>query len=319
MNLRRFVVLMFAVGSPCLFGAVASGPVVNNGTINYATDRVTLNGSGFEPASTAPNVRLNGASLKIDSFSNAQIVATLPAHTSVGSYSLTVTNSQGEATVFDLTYGAAGPQGPMGLAGPRGAAGATGQAGLTGATGPQGPKGPSGAPGLEGSQGPAGATGPAGPAGPAAPAMTFVVAEQQADVALPGDAQPHLVNSLGLPNGGTYIIQGTQSFQVSFSINCYVAAVPLGRRALVDESRPVADVSVPVGNGGLPAFLVGTSDDGLNLNVTVPIFGYYVAPTGGATIQLWCRPDVPATAVAHGYGETGEPQSASMLSALQIQ
>jgi len=94
-------------------------------------------------------VQLNGAALKIDSFSIAQIVATLPANTAAGSYSLTVTKQPGGATVFDLTYGAEGPQGPMGpqgVAGAKDQQGATGQAGFTGATGPQGPKGPAGAP-----------------------------------------------------------------------------------------------------------------------------------------------------------------------------
>ena len=105
MKLRGIAVLVLALSTPCLFGTVVSGPAVNSGTINYATSRVTLNGSGFEPANTAPNVQLNGTALKIDSFSIAQIVATLPANTPAGSYSLTVTNSQGAATVFDLTYG----------------------------------------------------------------------------------------------------------------------------------------------------------------------------------------------------------------------
>jgi hypothetical protein len=95
-------------------------------------------------------VQLNGAALKIDSFSIAQIVATLPANTVAGSYRLTVTNSQGAATVFDLTYGARARRDRWGRKGPqeqRVLQGATGQAGLTGATGPQGPKGPAGAPG----------------------------------------------------------------------------------------------------------------------------------------------------------------------------
>ena len=138
MKLRGIAVVVLACSTPCLFGTVVSAPVVNNGTINYATSRVTLNGSGFEPATTAPSVQLNGAALKIDSFSIAQIVATLPAKIGAGTYSLTVTNSQGAVTVFDLTYGAEGPQGPMGPAGAMGPQGATGQGGLTGATGPQG-------------------------------------------------------------------------------------------------------------------------------------------------------------------------------------
>ena len=48
MKLRGIAILVLAVSAPCLFGTVVSAPVVNNGTINYATNRVTLNGSGFE-------------------------------------------------------------------------------------------------------------------------------------------------------------------------------------------------------------------------------------------------------------------------------
>ena len=84
MKLRGIAILVLAVSAPCLFGTVVSAPVVNNGTINYATNRVTLNGSGFEPAKAAPVVRLNGAALIVDSFSIAQIVATLPAKTAAG-------------------------------------------------------------------------------------------------------------------------------------------------------------------------------------------------------------------------------------------
>ena len=120
MKLRGIAVLAMAVSTPCLLNAVVVGPVVNNGTINYAKNQVTLNGSGFEPATTAPVVRLNGAALLLDSFSNAEVVATLPAKTAAGTYTLTVVNSQGGSTVFDLTYGAEGPQGPMAPGGPIG-------------------------------------------------------------------------------------------------------------------------------------------------------------------------------------------------------
>jgi Collagen triple helix repeat (20 copies) len=92
-------------------------------------------------------VQFDGAKLKIDSSSNTQIVATLPADTPAGTFSLTVKNSQGSSSIFDLTYGTTGPQGPAGPAGARGPQGATGQAGSTGATGPQGSKGSAGEPG----------------------------------------------------------------------------------------------------------------------------------------------------------------------------
>jgi hypothetical protein len=290
--MHRITLTLLLLVAPLSVLAATTGttPVVNSGTINYSSNRVTFSGSGFEPAKTAPTVKFNGIALHLDSFSNTQIVATLPAAAPIGTFRLTFTNSQGSSSYFDMTYGAAGPQGPRGA---------------------------QGAQGLEGSQGP---TGPAGPAGPAAPAMTFVVAELQADVPLPGDAQNHLVNSLGIPNGGTYILQGMQAFDVDQNLYCWVAAIPLGRRESAREGRSIAHASVPVENGGLPAFHVGTSTDNLDVYTVVPIFGYYVAPAGGATIQLWCRQDRDAIAFAHASGANGldDTQTASMLSALQV-
>jgi hypothetical protein len=151
MKLRGIAILVVALSATSLFGATAAiVPVVNNGTINYGKNQVTLNGAGFEPASAAPVVRLNGAALVLDSFTNAEIVATLPAKTPAGTYTLTVVNSQGAGTVLDLTYGSEGPQGPMGPQGATGAKGATGPQGIAGVPGPAGPTGP---------------TGPQGPAG----------------------------------------------------------------------------------------------------------------------------------------------------------
>ena len=120
---------MLAVSAPGLFGAAVSGPVVNNGTINYQTNQVTLIGSGFEPTKVAPTVVFSSTTLSVVSASNNQVVATLPAGVSAGTFSITVTEAGGASTLFDLTYGATGPQG---LVGPQGAAGA--KASAAGAT-----------------------------------------------------------------------------------------------------------------------------------------------------------------------------------------
>ncbi len=130
--------------------AVAATPVVNSGTINYSTNQITLIGSGFQPAKAKPTVSFNGAASTVGTFSNTQIVATLPTGLTPGTFTLVITNSQGNSVTFDMTYGAIGLQGP---AGPTGAQGPTGPAG---ATGPQGPRGITGAPGAPG---PAGANG----------------------------------------------------------------------------------------------------------------------------------------------------------------
>ena len=150
----RKLSLLFALLSAPLFAIAASNtPVVQNGTINYLSNQITLVGSSFEPGKTAPTVLFNGQALTLTSFSNTQIVATLPSALPPGTFNLTVTNSSGNSVVFDMTYGATGPQGPIGEAGPIGPQGLTG---ATGATGPQGPRGLTGAPGAPG---PAGANG----------------------------------------------------------------------------------------------------------------------------------------------------------------
>jgi hypothetical protein len=248
MNLKGITVLVLALSAPCLFGTVVSVPVVNNGTINYQKNQVILNGSGFEPAKTAPTVQVNGAALKIDSFSIAQIVATLPANTAAGSYSLTVTNSQGAATVFDLTYGAEGPQGPMG---PQGA---TGQAGLTGATGPQGPKGPSGAPGG---------------------VLSFSVNSQPNSLKLPFNNDFATVNAIFLPNAGTYVIGGQQPFfnndpKVQAYIACALVTSFPSPFELADGA-PRSTVTVPPGS-----------------SATIPLNGYYIADKPDTTLMVEC-------------------------------
>jgi len=118
--MRKILLATLLLLAPCL-GSAAADPVVQSGTINYASNQVTLTCSGFQPGKAAPSLHFNGAELKVDSSSKTQIVATLPANIPAGTFRLKVTNSENESEVFDLTYGATGPQGP---AGPQGATGA---------------------------------------------------------------------------------------------------------------------------------------------------------------------------------------------------
>lgn len=150
--MRRIIIAAFLFFAP-LLATAASVPVVQSGTINYLTNAITLKGTNFQPGKAAPTVLFNGSGLTLTSFSSTQIVATLPSGLTPGTFDLTVTNSAGNSVVFDMTYGAIGPQGPAGPAGPTGS---QGLAGATGATGPQGPRGLTGAPGAPG---PAGANG----------------------------------------------------------------------------------------------------------------------------------------------------------------
>ena len=138
--MRRIAsLLLFAFFS--LPALAATTPLVDSGTINYTTNQITLTGTGFEPAKAKPTVSFNGIALTVSTFSNTQIVATLPAAMVPGTFDLTVTNSQGNTVDFNMTYGAAGPQGPAG------------PAGATGATGPRGAAGAAGAPGAAGTNG----------------------------------------------------------------------------------------------------------------------------------------------------------------------
>jgi len=149
---RSLSVVALALFSSLAARGAQSVPVVNSGTINYQTNQVTLTGSSFKPAKTAPTVLFNGGLLALSSFSNTQIVAMLPAGLQPGTFNLTVSSSSG-STNFDLTYGATGPQGPGGPAGP------TGPQGPVGPTGPAGSQGPRGLTGAPGAPGPAGANG----------------------------------------------------------------------------------------------------------------------------------------------------------------
>jgi hypothetical protein len=151
--MQRFLsVVALALFTPLVALGAPSGPVVNNGSINYQTNQVTLSGSSFQPGKTAPTVLFNGSSLALSSFSDTQIIATLPAGLLPGTFNLTVNSSSG-STTFDLTYGATGPQGSAGPAGP------TGSQGPIGPVGPAGSQGPRGITGAPGAPGPAGANG----------------------------------------------------------------------------------------------------------------------------------------------------------------
>ena len=127
---------------------------MQSGVINYVTNQITLTGTNFVPGKVKPAILFNGAALTVTSFSNTQIIATLPSGIAPGTFNLTLTNSAGNSVEFDMSYGAIGPQGPAGAAGP---AGAQGPAGLTGpcrsAAGPRGLTGAPGAPGPAGANG----------------------------------------------------------------------------------------------------------------------------------------------------------------------
>jgi Collagen triple helix repeat (20 copies)/IPT/TIG domain len=254
MKLNGIAVLVMAFGTTCMLGATVSEPVVNKGTVNYQTNQVTLNGSGFEPTKVAPTVVLSKTTLSVVSASDTQIVAKLPASVAPGAYGITVKVTGGASTVFDLTYGATGPQGPAGPAGAKGPQGATGQAGLTGATGPQGPKGPAGAPGG---------------------VLSFSANAQPNILKLPGNGEDATVIAIFLPNAGTYVIGGQQEFvnfdpKVQANVSCFLGTNTSMTTPLA-EGAPQSAVTVP------PAS-----------SATIPLNGYYIADQPDTTLMVEC-------------------------------
>jgi len=148
--MRKLFFLAILLTIAPFFAAAASIPIltISKAAINYSTNQVTFNGSGFQPSKKLPTVLFAGTPLTIISSSDAQIVAALPVNTTAGNFTILIANSLGEFMPYELTYGSAGPQGPIGPAGPQGQSGAVGPTGPQGQQGPQGQPGPQGSPGI---------------------------------------------------------------------------------------------------------------------------------------------------------------------------
>lgn len=270
--MHRITLTLLLLTPISVFAATTSvTPVVNSVTINFSTNRATLRGSGFEPAKTAPKVQFNGAALTIDSFSDTQIVATLPSTTTAGTFSLTVKNSQGSSLNFDLTYGTSGPQGPEGLTGARGPQGETGQTGARGATGPQGPQGPK------------------GPAG----GVLYFTANSGNEMALPNNGWITIIG-VWLPNAGTYVIGGQQAFDnLDAKLSAHVYCDVLNAA----ETSSPPQIGSPVSNLTIPPSSTGM----------LPLNGYYIAQQADTTLILMCAYNgtseaVPSKVQAQAFG-----------------
>src|SRR5438132_2142831 len=121
-NSRKIALCLGAFLGLCTIGASAAiVPVtINNTTINYSTNQLTLNGQGFKPSTVAPTVSFNATTLTLISSTNSTVTVGLPPSTVPGTYQLVVTNSTGAFFLFNVTYGAVGPQGPIGPQGTQG-------------------------------------------------------------------------------------------------------------------------------------------------------------------------------------------------------
>ncbi|HEX3892092.1 MAG TPA: IPT/TIG domain-containing protein [Terracidiphilus sp.] len=194
--MRKFLLAALLALVPSLsYGGIIPILTVNSTTINYSTNQLTITGTGFSAIKKTPAVVMTGKLLTIVSFTESQIVATLPMTVAAGNYGIVVTNGIGELFPFVITYGAVGPQGPQG------------PQGVQGLTGPQGVSGP---------------TGPTGPEGPAGFASGVSVIENTFGVLKAGNT----VMQLTLPTTGTYFVWGNQILfnndSASYQIFCTI-------------------------------------------------------------------------------------------------
>lgn len=91
--------VVFASGPS--YAATTSVPQISNYSINASTHQITITGSNFGSSSnTSDTLNISGAVATIDSWSNNQIVASVPANTRPGT--LVVTTSQGSSN--SLTF-----------------------------------------------------------------------------------------------------------------------------------------------------------------------------------------------------------------------
>jgi hypothetical protein len=187
-----------------LAASASAAPTIESAVINYATNQITITGSGLCRNGTAPTVTFDATRLKVTSCSQTSITATLPVF-SAGSYLLHVADTSFEVAYGGVGVGPTGPPGPPGLAGapgppgpagapgspgPAGAKGTTGPSGPAGLAGPAGPTGATGASGPSGPAGPTGATGASGPSGPAGPTGATGATGPSGSQGSPGPAGP---------------------------------------------------------------------------------------------------------------------------------
>jgi hypothetical protein len=277
-SIRTFVLAAIAAASfaatTTAFAGIHPTLTVSNTTINYGTNQVTINGSGFEPVKKTPTVAISGGSLAIVSYTDTQIVATLPTSIAAGNYGIVVANAIGELFPFVVTYGATGPQGPPGV---------------PGANGAQGPQG------LMGNPGPAGPTGPQGPAGSSGATTAYSDFGELSDFSsqdqLPEGGE--LMAYVTLTKPGTYFISGVQVF-LNADSHTDAAACSFTTSSENIEPAPVIH--------SLPNVIGDIDGKGF---LTLPLGGFYTTQTAPLTLYLFCAPvqtgsNTTTTVIAQG-------------------
>jgi hypothetical protein len=285
-DIRAFVLAAIAVASFAATTTAFAGIIpltVSNTTIDYGTNQVTINGSGFEPINKTPTVAMSGGSLAIVSYTDSQIVATLPTSIAAGNYGIVVGNAIGELLPFVVTYGATGPQGPPGA---------------PGANGAQGPQGPMG---LMGNPGPAGPTGPQGPAGTMAFSEFGELSDWNSQDPVVADEAGELMANVTLTRPGTYFISGVQVFMDADS---HTDAAECFFTTSSENNGPTVIHSLPsvVGSLGGKGYL------------TLPLGGFYTTQTAPLTLNLFC-----SAALTAGNTSAKVIALGGYLTALQVQ
>jgi hypothetical protein len=166
---------------------------------------------------------------------------------------------------------------------------AGGAIGATGPQGPQGAPGPEGITGLMGNPGPAGPAGPAGPQGPTGGVLSFATSFQENNIPL--SPQGTVIDSLVLPNVGTYVIGGQQTMLNEDPVNAIQAACNLYDGAdAFPGLQPTAGQILP------KSFAV------------LPFAGYYVATSAPITLTETCQ-----------AGSSSAFATQGVLTAIQVQ
>jgi hypothetical protein len=249
-----FLVAMFA--NPATAGRVVRPyhPVnllITAVFVDFENSTITIKGHHFERGYD-PIVHLGDANLRVQSFTNREIVTDLPGEISDGDYLLTVVTgpSSNHYDSYALTLmsggletrqsvtGPAGPQGPMGPQGPAGPAGPTGPMGPTGSQGGQGPAGSAGPMGPMGPQGPAGQQGQAGVQGP--PGGQGLQGPQGSPGISGYEKKSSRPGTYGLASGAIYVL----------AIDCTAGKSVLGGGAYIHTTaRPQMVYSGPTATG----------------------------------------------------------------------
>ncbi len=86
-------------------------PAVTSVAVDYVNNKLTIDGSNFSPTGGLPNVTFAGNSALVLSYTNIEVVVSIPSNLAAGTYDLVMANSvaQNQTTNFSVTIGSSGP------------------------------------------------------------------------------------------------------------------------------------------------------------------------------------------------------------------